>query len=112
MAQFSKKSSQTAKAARQLEEAAKLLKSREAEVSSQREEIMALKEEVAVLEATKMRMASQRAATTAGGGAKSTRRIQELEKQVREMERVIQKKFPNSLAALVMAASSPDQEDL
>ena len=102
---LSKKSSHAAKTAKQLDHISERLKSRNAEVA-------ALKEEVASLEEAKLKAATKRAAPATGGQAKNARRVQELEKQVKELERVIQKRFPNSLAALVMAASSPNQDAL
>ena len=40
------------------------------------------------------------------GGADSQKRIQELERQVRGLNDVIRRRFPNSLSALILAATS------
>ena len=68
-------------------------------------EIASLRETLAGLEATQLTKGMSR---TKARGAEA-RRVAQLEKQVRELEKVIQKRFPNSLSALILASSrEPD----
>ena len=74
-------------------------------------EIASLQRKVASLEVAATAAANAKSAPTKGSsrGRRSigeAGRILQLEKQVKELEKIIQKKFPNSLAALVLAANS------
>ena len=47
---------------------------------------------------------------TTKGRAASARRIQDLERQVKEMEAIIQRRFPNSISALILASGKTSTE--
>ena len=58
----------------------------------------------------------QRAATVgrerrraASSRSAETRKVHQLERQVRDLNDIIKKRFPNSLSALIMAANSAEQ---
>lgn len=64
---------------------------------SKEEEIVSLKEKLASLEGEGKQKSVRSRATEA-------RRVQQLEQQVREMENIIKKRFPNSLSALILSS--------
>lgn len=83
--------------------AMELLKTKEVEVLS-------MKERLESLEAEKAKTPSSSQARR-GGGSES-RRIRQLEKNVKELEKVIQKRFPNSLSALILAANNSSEQEV
>lgn len=85
-----------------LDQTSELLKSKEAEM-------VGLREKLVCLEAAKAK-SSARPGVPASRG--HTRKVQQLEKQVKELEQVIRKKFPNSLSALILAANSSTELEL
>ena len=91
-----------------LDHTSELLKAKETEVGVLREKLVSLESS-----------ASSSKARPAGGktGSKprsssEAKRILQLEKHVRELEKVIQKRFPNSLSALILAANSSTELEL
>lgn len=87
-----------------LDQTSELLKSKEAE-------IVGLREKLVCLEAAKAK-SSARPGVPAHASRGHTRKVQQLEKQVKELEQVIRKKFPNSLSALILAANSSTELEL
>lgn len=70
-----------------------LLRSRESE-------IVLLKEKITSLQQERQREGSK----SRGADAK---RIQQLERHIKDLENVIQKRFPNSLSALILSTNAP-----
>ncbi len=68
-------------------------------------EIKTLKEKLASLPSQKFKPAS-RAGLKNCATTSETKRVHQLEKQVKELEKIIQRRFPNSLSALILAANS------
>ena len=64
---------------------------------SKEEEISNLKEKIASLEGEGKKRSALSRATEA-------RRVQQLEHQVKELENIIKKRFPNSLSALILSS--------
>ncbi len=79
----------------QLDKDSELMKAKDKEIST-------LKETIASLEQTHVLKGGFRVKAR---GAEA-RRVAQLESQVRELEKVIQKRFPNSLSALILASNS------
>lgn len=75
-------------------------------LKSKEEELNSLQEKVASLELEKSKFVLK-----LSGAKEHKKKIQQLEKQVKELEGVIKKRFPNSLSALVLAANSPSVEE-
>ncbi len=86
-----------------------LLNAKEAEVVSMKERLAALDEERSKPAPPSSSSAAARSGTSRHRGGFEARRIKQLEKHVRELEKVIQKRFPNSLSALVLAANSSSE---
>ena len=85
----------------QLDKDSELLRSKDKEIAT-------LKKMIGSLEATHPLRGNSR---TKSRGAEA-RRVVQLESQVRELEKVIQKRFPNSLSALILASNrEADTED-
>lgn len=81
-----------------LDKDCELLRSKEQEVAS-------LKEKLASLE-----MEGKEKKESAQSRAAEARRVQQLEQQVREMENIIKKRFPNSLSALILSSGVAEQQ--
>ena len=64
---------------------------------SKEEEIASLREKLAALEGEGKKKSTQSRAAEA-------RRVQQLEHQVKELENIIKKRFPNSLSALILSS--------
>lgn len=84
---------------RLLDKDCELLRSKEEEVASLRDKLASLEE----LEGKGRKDSSQSRAAEA-------RRVQQLEQQVREMENIIKKRFPNSLSALILSSGVAEQQ--
>ena len=82
---------------KKLENVSELLKSKEAE-------IIKMKDRLESLESLKTKPVLK--SVPKSGPKSEAKRVQQLQKQVKDLEKVIQKKFPNSLSALVLAANS------
>lgn len=96
MARLTEKLKDFSETQKQLEQVLELLKSKETEVTGLRDKVASLQSE------------NQKAAqkVSSKSHAADIKRIRQLEKTVKELEKVIQKRFPNSLSALVLAANS------
>ena len=101
MASLTKENDQHAKERKRLKNISAVLKSREVEIAK-------LKKNIATLECEKTKISSQ----MSNERRRDSKKIQQLVKQVKDLEKVIQKRFPNSLAALIMAANSPHRDAL
>lgn len=68
-----------------------------------------LREKLAALESSKAKSAAAKGPRSRSSEAK---RVVQLERQVKELEKVIRKRFPNSLSALILAANSCTELEL
>ena len=78
----------------QLDQDCKLMREKDKEIAS-------LKEKISALEAG---VSNQKGSSGARTRGLEARRVVQLERQVKELEKVIQKRFPNSLSALILAS--------
>lgn len=72
-------------------------------------EIASLKDKVSLLEAG---VSNQKGSSGIRARGVEARRVVQLERQVKELEKVIQKRFPNSLSALILASSGEVDAEL
>ena len=85
---------------KRVDEAMERLRAKEVEIES-------MKGRLVELEAARSKSARSKPARSS-----EARRIKHLESHVRELEKVIQKRFPNSLSALILAANSSTEMEM
>ena len=95
-----------------LENTVDLLESREAEISSLKEKLAAAAAAAASSSVDAKPKSAPPKVSGSRGRPSEVKRIQQLEKQVKELEKVIQKRFPNSMSALILAANSSTELEL